>query len=188
MKTLALASILVLCLPLTAGSAITNQFGPYYGKVIDTETKEPLEGAAVLVVFYTNDYGPAGAIIRYADAVETVTDKNGEFKIDAKRIFLFRPLQGWDPNGYFTVFKPGYGCYPTHKAVKPMRVPNGTLPEDHSLLIELPRLKTREEKIDTPDINFDIPYEKQKYLIELINHQMEQLGATGKYTKESFVK
>jgi len=77
-------------------------------KVIDAETKKPIDGAAVLVVFYTKSYGPAGAITHYADAIENDTDKNGEFKFPSHRVTIFRPLQGWDKYGYFTIFKPGY--------------------------------------------------------------------------------
>jgi len=186
MKTLAVILLFLIVLPSSAGCAITHTYGPYLGKVVEAETKEPIEGAAVLAVFYTEEYGPAGAITRYADAIETVTDKNGEFKIPAYRVTVFRPLQGWDSNGYFTIFKPGYGHYPDSKGVNPMFVPNGSLPINQYVIIELPRLKTKEERLNMPSVNFEIPYEKQKKFIELINQEMEKMGATGKYSKESF--
>ncbi len=178
MKYLITLLSLLILFPVSAGCAITNNYGPYYGKVIDAETKESIEGAAVLVVFYTEEYGPAGAITRYADALETVTDKNGEFKFSAHKVTVFRPLQGWDKYGYFTIFKPGYGCYPNHKDVKPMFVPNGTLPVNEYVTIELPRLGTREERIESTHCSPQsyITYSKAKKFIDLINEENKSLG------------
>lgn len=186
-KSLCNRVLLLLVLAVSiSGCTITNQYGPYYGKVVDAETKEPLEGAAVLVVFYTASATVGGAVYHYADAEETVTDKNGEFKIPANRIIKTGILQRWDNYGHVTIFKPGYGCYPEHQDVKPMFVPNGTMPENYNVTFELPVLRTREERLDMPSLNFSIPYKKQNRLIELINQEMENLGSTGKYSKESF--
>jgi len=188
MKVLLSTLLFLIIFPLSAGCAITKEFGPYYGNVIDTETKDPIEGAAVLVVFYTEEYGPAGAISRYADALETVTDKNGEFRIPAHRITVFRPLQGWVKYGYFTIFKPGYGHYPGSKGVKPMFVPNGTLPEDKYVTIELPKLRTMKERKEagTPTAQGSVPFEKQIKLIELINKEREFLGYPGRIDKKAW--
>jgi len=161
----------------TASCAITYKYGSYYGKVVDAETKEPLEGAAVLAVFYTQEYGPAGPITRFVDAIETVTDKNGEFKLPPYRVTAFRLLQSWDPYPQFRIFKPAYGCYPEHKDVKPIFVPNGTLPADKYVTIELPRLKTREELLQNTDcFPVSVPDEKMKKLIELNNIERLRLG------------
>jgi hypothetical protein len=178
MKSLLIAVLLIIIFPLSGGCAITNTYGPYYGKVIDGETKEPIEGAAILAVFYTQEYGPAGAITRYADAIETVTDKNGEFKLPAHRVSVFRPLQGWDKYPQFRIFKPTYGCYPMHKDVKPMFEPNGTLPADEHATIELPKIKTREERIDSTHCSPPtyIPYTKARNFIDLINRENKALG------------
>lgn len=177
MKSLMTLLIIVFLFPISADCAITKEFGPYYGKVIDADTKEPIDGSAVLVVFYTESYGPAGAITHYADALETVTDKNGEFKFPEHRITLFRPLQGWKKHGYFTIFNPGYGHYPDSVGVKPMFVPNGTLPKDQYVTIELPRLKTREKRIaNLPSPLINVPEIKQKKFIELIQQEDDYLG------------
>ena len=188
MKILTTLFLMLILLASSASCAITNKFGPYSGKVMDAGTKEPIEGAAVLVVFFTEEYGPAGAITRFADAIETVTDKNGEFIIPAHRVTAFRPLQGWDKFGYFTIFKPGYGCYPESKGVSPMFEPNGTLPEKQHVIIELPRLKTIAERRDAglPTPSGSIPFEKQIKLIELINQERLFLGYPGKIEKKSW--
>lgn len=178
MKVFVTFLFFVLIFTTTADCAITHKFGPYYGKVIEADTKEPIKGAAVLVVFYTLDHGPAGAISHYADALETVTDMHGEFHIPSHRITLFRPLQSWDINGYFTIFKPGYGCYPHHKNVKPMFVPNATLPEANKVIIELPKLNSRQERIESTHCSPPsyLPYLKAKNFIDLINKENKALG------------
>jgi len=178
MKILTTLFLLLILLASSASCALTNKFGPYSGKVINAETKEPIEGAAVLAVFFTEEYGPAGAIIRFADAIETVTDKNGEFIIPAHRVTAFRPLQGWDKFGYFTIFKPGYGCYPRHSEVKPMFVPNGSLPSNEHVVVELPKLKTKQERIESTHCapQSYVPYMKAKQFIDLINNENKALG------------
>lgn len=188
MKTLTALLVMLIFFASSASCAITDKFGPYSGKVIDAGTKAPIEGAVVLVVFFTEEYGPAGAILRFADAIETVTDKNGEFHISAHRVTTFRPLQGWDHHGYFTIFKPGYGYYPKSKGVSPVFVPNGSLPEKNHVMIELPRLKTIEERRDAglPTPSGSIPFEKQIKLIELINQERLFLGYPGKIEKKAW--
>lgn len=178
MKFLISTLLLLILFPASVGCTHSNTYGPYNGKVIDAETKEPIGGAAVLVVFYTNEPGPAGSITRYADAIETVTDKNGEFQISKHKVTSTKFLYLLDNHGYFTIFKPGYGHYPDSKGVSPMFVPNGTLPENQYVTIELPRLKTREERLKNTMINLssEIPTEKYKNLNYLINQELNNLG------------
>jgi hypothetical protein len=159
--------------------AIYHHYGPYYGKVVDAETKQPLEGAAVLAVYYTQSYGPAGPISHYLDAQETVTDKNGEFKIPSLNSFAFRPLQSFEPYTWFTIFKPSYGCYPDHKKAKPMFLPNGSLPASQFVVVELPTLKTiedRKKNLFDCGVNYDIPYKTQKNYFDLRNTEAIQIG------------
>lgn len=170
------------------GCAVVHHYDGYQGKIIDVDTKEPLEGAAVLAVFYTQQYGPAGSVSHYVDAQETVTDKNGEFRIPSFTATAFRPLQSFEPYGSFTIFKPGYGCFPSHRGIKPEKWRKRILPTNTSVTIELPKLKTREERLNVPAVNFDIPFEKQQKFIELLNQELEWLGARGKYTKDSFIR
>ncbi len=185
MKTLTALLVMLIFFASSASCAITNKFGPYSGKVVDTETKEPIAGAAVLVVFFTEEYGPAGAITRFADAIEAVTDKNGEFKINASRVTIFRPLQGWDVHGHFWIFRPEYGCYPEHKNVKPMFIPNGTLPANQYVTIELPKLQIREERLRNIDCYpLGVPDEKMEKLIELNNIESVNLGLRPTHVKK----
>jgi hypothetical protein len=176
-KTAAIS--LALLLILTSGCAIVHRYGPYYGKVVDAETKEPLEGAAVLVKCNTQGYGPGGSVSRYVDAQETVTDKNGEFRIPAFTVWTFRPLQNFESYVRFTMFKPGYSCFPDCKGVKPDFKPSGNLPKNEFVTIELPKLKTIEERrknLFDLGIDYDIPYKKQKKTFDLRNVEATQLG------------
>lgn len=175
-----IATIMVLGVFLSS-CAIYHHYGSYYGKVVDAETKEPLEGAAVLAVYYTQSYGPAGSISHYLDAQEAVTDNKGEFKIPPLRAVTFRSLQSFDPYPLFTIFKPGYGCYPTNKRVKLLR-PNATLPEDTSVNIGLPKLVSLNERRDNLlECDSDVPRSHQQNLIMLLNQERKSLGYNSLY-------
>ncbi len=158
---------------LGAGCGIFKPYPSYYGRVIDAETKEPLEGAAVLAVYYTQKPSPGGPVSFYREAQETVTDKNGEFKIPSITLTTFKFLHFFDPHPHITIFKPGYGAYPRHKDVKPR-----FLPANKHVTIELPRLKTREERL----LNYgcypssDVPGMKYKNLFRLIEEEAKALG------------
>jgi hypothetical protein len=167
--------------------AITHEYGPYYGKVVDKETGEPIEGAVVLAVYYTETWWLTTEKSFYIDADEVLTDESGEYHIPANRLLTFRPLHWWNPYPQFTIFKPGYGAYPDHKDVSPMYVPAGTLPANEDITVNLPSLIQLEERIKAlPTLNYDVSYHEQAKLINLLNQENEYLGIKGKYTEESF--
>jgi hypothetical protein len=154
-------------------TAIAHIYGPYTGKVVDLETGAPIEGAAVLMEFRTESFYASGAS---ADAVETLTDANGEFRISWYLAITFHPLSSWKPDGYVTIFKPGFGAYPGHDDSKPLFMPNGTLPQNEYVTIMLPRLKTMEERkrnwLTTPNI----PERKMRNLLKLESEERVNLG------------
>lgn len=78
--------------------------GPYKGRVIDSDTREPIEGVVILGTWYTEHFSPAGPTHDFYDAKETVTDKNGEFSISGKGL---RILSNLDPMNVL-IFKAGY--------------------------------------------------------------------------------
>ena len=75
--------ILVLFLSLglvsTSCGHVLYSDGPYPGKIIDRETNEPIEGAAVLAVWWKETPMIAEAQRSYYDAQDTVTDREGNF-------------------------------------------------------------------------------------------------------------
>lgn len=157
-------------------TSIFHIFGPYKGKVVDLETGAPIEGAAVLIVFSTESFY---AVSSYADAVETLTDKNGEFKIPWHLAITFHPLSVWESNGRITVFKPGYGAYPGHNDSGPLFVPNGTIPKKEFVTIKLPNLEKREERrlnLGGVRPSGDVPDRIAINLLRLISEERANIG------------
>ena len=163
LKLIIALAILILC----SSCAIYHHYGPYYGKVIDEETKKPLEGVVILANYYTwlhaSPGGPAGYFL---DALEVVTDKNGEFRIPSLNAFAFRPLSTFNSYPDFRIFKPHYKCY-----LKPML-------EDEYETVELLNLKTKEERIANLRGCYpvSVPDNKMRKFIELENVEDVDLG------------
>ena len=99
--TLLIAAILVVIF----GFYVMNIYLPIEGTVMDSETKQPIEGAIVLV-WWTIQKGVPG--LTYGTTyqlAETVTDKNGKFRINTYVLnpFVNRPD--------LTIYKAGYVCW-----------------------------------------------------------------------------
>lgn len=178
MRFLSNLVMVITAVVLFSGCAITHQYGPYMGKVVDKETNEPIGGAVVFMRFYTLGLF---SVSHFADAVEVLTDQNGEFRIPAQRIFVFRPVNWWESYGSTIIFKPGYGAYPGHKDVSPRFKPGGSLPEGQHVTIKLPKLKTIEERKDNlshlwlgsgvPEGKFVLFEKKKKSEIEYLDRR-----------------
>jgi hypothetical protein len=84
-----------------------RSLAPFEGQVVDAETKEPIEGAVVLGLYYYETYTIAGSNSHLKDGQETLTDKNGEFKLPRTRRWFV--LNRGYPEGTLEIFKPGYG-------------------------------------------------------------------------------
>jgi hypothetical protein len=168
---------------LLTGCTISHTYGPYSGKVIDLETGEPIEGAVVFVQFFTEGMlSPGGVVSSFADAVEVLTDSNGEFEIPAQKIKSFKMFSRWAVYESVIIFKPGYGAYPKHPGiVRDLLEENHFLPTGKYVTIKLPQLRSREERKKflshagayDPTI---IPYEKQKNILNLYNSERISLG------------
>lgn len=79
----------------------------FRGRIIDAETKAPIEGA-VVVVLYWKVYimgGPGGPRSKIMDAKEMLTDSNGEFSFPS--FTAFTPFSHEDC-ARFIIYKPGY--------------------------------------------------------------------------------
>jgi hypothetical protein len=106
------ALIAIVALVLVVARGITQKYGPYYGKVVDAETGEPIEKAVVAVWFSTETGTFGGSVYHVEDAVETLTDANGEFRIPARRLYQYKIFSSWDDRCVVSIYKPGYGAYP----------------------------------------------------------------------------
>ena len=88
----------------------------FRGRVIDAETKQPIEGAVVVALYYKQSVvslNPAGTSAYVFAAKETLTDGKGEFYIPSFSSWM---IFTEDVGVSFIFFKPGYmSCYgPTH--------------------------------------------------------------------------
>lgn len=180
MKKLLGLSLLVGLLFLS-GCAITHEYGPYMGKVVEKETGEPIEGAVVFMKFYSRLPTPGGPVGYYADAAETLTDEQGEFVIPSQRIWAFRPLSSWDQQPSIIIFKPVYGAFPRHPdtTISPEKATLGK--PSQQIVVKLPKLHSKEERLRnlgyaSLDDALKIPCEKQRVYLKLYNLENSDLG------------
>lgn len=111
------------------------QAGPWSGKVIDADTKQPVEGAVVSFVWY-RDYDTRFTVMSSLhEAKEVLTDKDGYFEIpvytetgENKKSWPKPQLQGIETPDFFiigpiirdpdiVIYKPGYNYFPMKPAV-----------------------------------------------------------------------
>ncbi|BBO73022.1 lipoprotein [Desulfosarcina widdelii] len=142
--------ILLISLSLVMGACtITHKFGPFMGKVVDAETGEPIEGAVILIVFTIESSSLGGSVNSFADAIETLTDAQGEFKFTPKRVNYFKMNASWDDDCQVSIFKPGYGAYPGHRqAYSSWKKDEQSLviPENEYITYYLPKLADLKER------------------------------------------
>ena len=67
--------------------------GTYRGRVVDSNTREPIAGAVVLGTWSVLHPNPGGGYHTYHDARETVTDRNGEFSISGQGLRIMSNLE-----------------------------------------------------------------------------------------------
>ncbi|MEW6419180.1 MAG: carboxypeptidase-like regulatory domain-containing protein [Nitrospirota bacterium] len=149
-------NILTFILILTLG--ITSCATTFKGRVIDADTKEPIEGAVIVASWSESRATPAGEVSRYKDVKETLTDKNGEWSITGPKgskgsnitaIFTLFTGTHYTRPPQFIVFKPGYCSWPAgfgitacKEKIKP--VSHNKVAEGET--VELPKLTNREDR------------------------------------------
>ena len=116
-------------IPLSETYADLYSGGPWRGRVIDADTKQPIEGAVVAVAWHRVYDCGVGTYPYFQEAREVLTDKTGSFEIPAyvekrsKSFWRSKDLGGdlraglicsgpiiRDPD--FIVYKPSYGNFP----------------------------------------------------------------------------
>ena len=137
----------------------------YSGKVIDADTKEPIEGAVVVASWLESTATVTGGSQRSKDVKETLTNKDGEWKIRGPKgdsfiaqIFAMIPGIYYTEAPEFIVFKPGYCSYRKGFRIdackETMKVYNFTNSDNIGEVIELPRLKDRDRETMLRNIPF----------------------------------
>lgn len=151
----------------------------FEGKVIDAETKEPIEGAAVLGVYYGVTDSIAGSNHYAIDAQETLTDANGEFKIPDKKI-KSKDVTG-KPDCNLIIFKPGYGVFPRHKLSDAVGENKSWPTPEKYIVYELPKLKTIEERKKNLLFQYYEGFGDKIFFnfLNLINEEYKSLGLPG---------
>lgn len=171
----------------------------FEGKVIDAETKEPIEGAVVVAIYNKTLMSLGAGTNSYEINVrEALTNKDGYFRIPSYTT-LIQPFS-WESWATFIIYKPGYGSYPS-----PQTHPRLSLNEQERYfslgwgreekfeaylgdwkygimtlkagIVELPRLHTREDRLRT--IPGTPTFIKSKYLpllYGLINEEAAHFG------------
>jgi hypothetical protein len=166
----------------------------FKGKIIDADTREPIEGAVVVASWDEERATPAGSTSRLKDVKETLTDKKGEWIIegpkgrelsDATASFTFLTGTYITNPPEFIVFKPGYCSYRVGFGINAckgkMKVYNFTNSKNIGEMLELPKLTKREDRrrsLPSPihkDGNGSF-YSKQGLFIRLINEESRNLG------------
>lgn len=139
------------------GPPAARAAGPWKAQVVDADTGEPLEGVVVLMYWikYTGSFaGWAGG--EFYDAEEVVTGQDGRFVVPSRWVFTLNPFKKVFRE--MVIFKPGYGQWefrdakeweklPYWKESKARREEAWKQFEGEGVVMELPPLKTREERL-----------------------------------------
>jgi hypothetical protein len=157
----------------------------FEGQILDGDTKEPIEGAVVVVLYNKRTIGlGAGTLSSVINIRETLTDKEGRFRIPPYTT-LIQPFS-WEDNANFIIYKPGYVAVTRlyDRDLESIFSGQDVLEEQefewlHNReivfryrppdIVELPKPKTREEHIRSlPSIpGPDLPAKK---MVKLIKH------------------
>jgi len=106
--------ILVSVLTVWANGSILGFYfwnGPYWGRVVDADTGEPIAGAVVAGMWDFEYYLFVHGSLTYADTRETVTDEKGRFILQPARTIWLWPLSRIVLRK-LNVFKSGYDSHP----------------------------------------------------------------------------
>ncbi|MBN1363749.1 MAG: hypothetical protein JW976_02995 [Syntrophaceae bacterium] len=106
--TIIISCILIISLSQTSKATGLYSEPEFRGKVIDAETKQPIEGTVVVVLYYKRSVvslNPGGPSSYVTKAKETLTDNKGEFYFPSySELLLFTE----DTYVEFIFYKPGY--------------------------------------------------------------------------------
>ncbi len=171
-----LAVILLITLISIGTSACGKTF---HGKVVDAETKKPVEEAIIVASWNESTATISGGSAKFKDAREVLTDKNGEWQIRGpKGDRIISQFLAIIPGVYYTeapefiIFKPGYCSYPkgfTIEACKEKIRPYGI---GDGEITELPKLTRIEDRLKS-----------QRIWPLLMNHDKESLVRIKKFVK-----
>src|SRR4030042_100472 len=162
----------------------------FKGRVIDADTKEPIQGAVVVAYWYKAIATIAGESTTLKDVKECLTDKNGRWSIIGPKGRLpghgpIPPLSlfiSYTREPQFIIFQPGYCSWPNGFSIDACRgkiKPEGSGKIMEGETVELPKLTNREERGEAQSLKLPLgpgSLEKMKELIRLKNEERRSLG------------
>lgn len=187
MKRLLLLIIVIISFTVSGcGNWFVYHKPEFSGKVLDAETKEPIEGAVVVAVYNKETLGlGAGSLSSIINVREALTNKDGMFHIPSYTTVM-QPFS-WAYATTFVVFMPGYASvkeinlekYLSEEVGKELELPwfyNNNLKFRFApRMIGLPKVKTREERkqawMDADIIGAEIKVGELPLLYKMINDE-----------------
>lgn len=165
--------------------ANASEFGPFQGKIIDAETKEPIEGVVVLIEWRQYRLSSLFENTIFYDAQETLTDKSGEFYIPG--IWILNPWTRLMLESHVIIYKSGYGTIDgehIRDLAKALSAKKDGTPrvtyissfQDGKPVIILKKLTVEERKRYSTPGKGDAPCDKAKLLIQEMNKENKFLG------------
>lgn len=175
-------AVLVAALTLVGVTAPTHgeAAGPWKAQIVDAESGQPLQGVVVLAYWirsYASLGGWAGG--EYYASEEVVTGSDGRFVIGARWAYTI-PLVAKVSGPEFVIFKGGYGQWRFRGAEGRFEPGMGRFEKGEEVVIEMPPLKTREERLkfhrrfSRP--TYLVPFDHMTRLTEAYEEDLALLG------------
>ena len=166
--------LVILLLTICGCTHIVYYEGSYQGRVIDAQTRKPIEGAVVLGVWSKAYMTAGGDVHEYYDARETLTDANGEFTIKGMAPRAMTHLEKMD----IVIFKTGYedvGLTSWESLKSAIYYKDRVRWEGNKAIIPLDRwtLEQRRKRLDASPTG--VPREKHKMLLEEIKKENNEV-------------
>jgi hypothetical protein len=175
MKNLKKWLCVMVCIYLSGCASNLRIDGPYEGKVIDAETKQPIEGAVVHGSWSKLHATVGGAVGEYYDSYEMLTDRNGEFKIPGKGLLILSRIDGMT----LTIFKAGYKQWTPNswRGLKKGKWPNDELVwQGDKGIFRLQKMTMDERRNKSIEMPLSEPSHKLKLFIRESNKEMIEIG------------
>ena len=148
--------------------------GPYEGRVIDQDTRQPISGAVVHGTWIESHLSPGGATSTYYDSREVLTDTDGNFNIPGQGILVFSNVEEM----MVTIFKVGYkqqGLCPWSGLLNPRYNKDIEL-DGNRAIFKLKKLSLEERKNRSIDYPSNEPPSASKLLRLESNKENLELG------------
>ncbi len=158
--------------------------GAYRGRVVDADTGAPLAGAAVAAVWHRQVVQLFGSVSYFYAACEVLTDANGDFVLDPKRIERHAPNNVGAPQLF--IYFPGYNSVPGpvgSDIPRPASVVGEYL--EGTAVVCLPKMKSREDRMRVlGSFHLLVPAKYVSNVIRLVNVERVSLGLGELHPKE----